>query len=279
MGNRKISDDLKEAALRLRQDGQTPGYIKHITGISRRTLFRTQKRKHDTGSVAKAQAIGRGRPRSLLHSDAAYLLRLARHKPTLFLDEYARRLKDFRHLPISLATIHRTLERAGLSVKHVQKLASERDPILRADFIRRISRYPTDYLICIDEVSKDDRTYARLWGRARRGRRAEQHNPFVRKRRLSMVAGMALDEGIVAARVVEGSFTKQTFMEYLRDDVVRDALNIHPLYLTNPTIKLPMTTPYPGPRSVLIMDNARIHHSPEIDDLVRGYGKLFPIAN
>ena len=90
-----------------------------------------------------------------------------------------------------------------------------------------------------------------------------------------MVAGMALDEGIVAARVVEGSFTKQTFMEYLRDDVVRDALNIHPLYLTNPTIKLPMTTPYPGPRSVLIMDNARIHHSPEIDDLVRGYGKLF----
>jgi hypothetical protein len=66
-----------------------------------------------------------------------------------------------------------------------------------------------------------------------------------------MVAGMALDEGIVAAP------------------------NIHPLYLTNSTIKLPMTTPYPGPQSVLIMDNARIHHSPEIDDLIRGYGKLF----
>jgi transposase len=95
MGNRKISDDLKEAALRLRQDGQTPGYIKHITGISRCTLFRTQKQKHDTGSVAKAQAIRHGHPRSLLHSDAAYLLRLARHKPTLFLDEYAHRLKDF----------------------------------------------------------------------------------------------------------------------------------------------------------------------------------------
>jgi hypothetical protein len=95
MGNCKISDDLKEAALRLRQDGQTPRYIKHITGISRHTLFRTQKWKCNTGSVAKAQAIGRGRPRSLLHFDAAYLLRLARHKPTLFLDEYAHRLEDF----------------------------------------------------------------------------------------------------------------------------------------------------------------------------------------
>jgi hypothetical protein len=52
------------------------------------------------------------------------------------------------------------------------------------------------------------------------GLRAEQHNPFVRGRRLSMVAGLALGEGIIAARVVDGSFTRETFMEYLWDDVV-----------------------------------------------------------
>ena len=34
-----------------------------------------------------------------------------------------------------------------------------------------------------------------------------------------------------------------------------------------------MTTPYPGPCSVLVMDNARVHHAQEIEDLVRGYGK------
>ena len=89
MGNHNISDDLKDTALQLKLDGQTPGYIKHITGISRHTLFRTQKQKHNTGSVAKAQAIGCGRPHSLLQSDAAYLLHLAHHKPTLFLDQYA----------------------------------------------------------------------------------------------------------------------------------------------------------------------------------------------
>ena len=48
----------------------------------------------------------------------------------------------------------------------------------------------------------------------------EQHDPFVRKRHLSMVAALALDEGIVAAKVREGSFTMDTFLEYLRDDVV-----------------------------------------------------------
>ncbi|KAF6751579.1 hypothetical protein DFP72DRAFT_753482, partial [Ephemerocybe angulata] len=124
---------------------------------------------------------------------------------------------------------------AGLSIKRIQKMASERDPDVRANFVRRIGEYPPHFLISIDEVSKDDRTYARLWGRAARGHRAEESNPFVRKRRFSTCAAMALDEGIIAARVLEGSFTHDRFLEYIRDDV------------------LPMTTPYPGPRSVLLL--------------------------
>jgi hypothetical protein len=35
-----------------------------------------------------------------------------------------------------------------------------------------------------------------------------------------MIASLVLDEGIVASRVLEGSFTHETFLEYLRDDVV-----------------------------------------------------------
>jgi hypothetical protein len=47
-------------------------------------------------------------------------------------------------------------------------------------------------------------------------------------------------------------------MEYLCDDVVHFPKYFCPSYLTKP---------YPGPQSVLIMDNAHIHHSPEIDDI------------
>lgn len=119
--------------------------------------------------------------------DCQYLVHLARHKPTLFLDEYNQRLAEYRYLPASIATIHRTLARAGLSLKHVQKLASERKPLVRAGFIHRISQYSAHYLITLDEVSKDNRTYARIWGRASRGERVEKHNPFVRKERFSML--------------------------------------------------------------------------------------------
>jgi hypothetical protein len=38
-----------------------------------------------------------------------------------------------------------------------------------------------------------------------------------------MIVALGLDEGIVALRVLEGSFTHDTFIEYLRDDVVRFA--------------------------------------------------------
>ena len=35
-----------------------------------------------------------------------------------------------------------------------------------------------------------------------------------------MIAALVLDEGIITARVVEGSFTRDTFLEYLCDDKV-----------------------------------------------------------
>ncbi|KAG1777137.1 hypothetical protein EV702DRAFT_926733, partial [Suillus placidus] len=124
---------------------------------------------------------------------------------------------------------------AGLNLKHVQKLASKGKLLVCAGFICRISQYPTHYLVTPNEVSKDNRTYACMWGRAFHGERVEKHNPFVWKERFSMLGAMALDEGIIATRVVEGSFTHELFIGFLHDDL------------------LPCTNPYPAPRSVIVL--------------------------
>jgi len=225
MVNRRISDDLKMAALRLKARGRdTLPEILDIVKFSRRTFYKTQHRYQQTGSVAKAAAIGRGRPQKMIPGDIQYLLRLAKHKPTMFLDEYQQCLEQYRLLSISMSTIHREFFRAGLSVKRVQKMAAKRSPTKQADFIRRISQHPVTSLIVLDEVSKDNRTYARLWGQSGRGEQVEVPQPFVRKRRFSMLASLVLDEGIVAAQVVEGSFTRDLFLKYLRDDLV---CNLH----------------------------------------------------
>jgi len=140
MVNRRISDDLKLAALRLKARGRdSVSEILDIVGFSKKTFYRIQGQFRRIGTVAKADAIGRGRPRKILLVDTQYLVRLAHHKPTLFLDEYRDRLERYRLLTVSMATIHRTLERAGLNVKQVQKMALERNPMLRADFIRHVA--------------------------------------------------------------------------------------------------------------------------------------------
>ena len=114
-----------------------------------------------------------------------------------------------------MTTIHRELHMAGLSIRRVQKLASEQDPIKWANFIHRIAQYPASYIIALDEVLKDDWTYAHLWGCSERGTHVEVSQPFVRKHHFSMLAGMVLDEGIVAAQVVEGSFNRDLFLTFL----------------------------------------------------------------
>jgi hypothetical protein len=173
------------------------------------TVYTTYAQSPDSQSGLSSESVHRS------------ISQLACYKPTLFFDEYSHRLRQHRELSVLLATIHWTLKHVGLNVKHVQKLAAERDPFLCADFICRIGQYPANYLLSVDEVSKDDHTYTCLWGRAQVGTRVEQPDPFIRRHRYSMIVVLALDEGIVAVRVLEGSFKYDMFYEYLRDDVVR----------------------------------------------------------
>ncbi|KAF8833569.1 hypothetical protein BDN67DRAFT_865744, partial [Paxillus ammoniavirescens] len=66
--------------------------------------------------------------------------------------------------------------------------------------------------------------------------------------RLSALGLLTVD-GMVAVSVIEGSFTTPKFRTFLEEE-------------------LPLCTPYPGKLSVLMMDNAKIHHGEGIADLI-----------
>ncbi|KAG2070382.1 hypothetical protein BDR04DRAFT_1018992, partial [Suillus decipiens] len=87
------------------------------------------------------------------------LLCFAHYKPTLFLDGYSHCLEEYHDLPVSLAIIHASFKCVGLNIKWVQKLASKCNPIVCAAFVHQIGQYLANYLISLNEVSKDDRTY------------------------------------------------------------------------------------------------------------------------
>ncbi|TDL17062.1 hypothetical protein BD410DRAFT_696721, partial [Rickenella mellea] len=56
-------------------------------------------------------------------------------------------------------------------------------------------------------------------------------------------------DGMIHCKIVEGSFTTDLFVDFI------DRL-------------LDQMTPFPGPNSVVVMDNCRIHKAPQISEMI-----------
>ncbi|KAI0713719.1 hypothetical protein C8Q76DRAFT_578143, partial [Earliella scabrosa] len=74
--------------------------------------------------------------------------------------------------------------------------------------------------------------------------------------RYSILPALSTD-GIIALDILEGSVNKERFLEFLNDQLYSD-----------PSLYAPQLNPYPGPRSVVVMDNCSIHHDEEICQIV-----------
>lgn len=229
MGFRKISRDVKLAAIRLHERNLLSlRDILDSCGFSERTWFRILKLWRETGDVVNHQpsTAMRGRLRALDREDIDCLLRLVRQNPDYFLDELMHLLATNQFISVHFTTIFRELEHADVSYKKLKRIAKERNETLRAAFIARMAQYDPSELGFIDETSKDERTPGRRYGRSRTGTRAEKKQVFVRGRRTSTEALLTLD-GIVAGTVVEGSMTQELFLEWLENIVVSLAMNMY----------------------------------------------------
>ena len=212
---RKISKDVKIAAMRMYDANLLPlPTILDFLNLSRRTFFRIRVLWVETGNVVRVTNGVRGRHRVHHYSDIEYLKLLIKHRPDWFLDELQYLLQTNRFISTHFTTIHRELVRAGISNKKIKKIASERKENLRADYIAQMAQYSPEQLGFLDEVSKDERTSFRGRGRSRKGTRAVQKGVFVRGRRFSATGLLTLD-GMVSNTVIEGSMTRELFLEYL----------------------------------------------------------------
>ncbi|TDL16346.1 hypothetical protein BD410DRAFT_707703, partial [Rickenella mellea] len=67
--------------------------------------------------------------------------------------------------------------------------------------------------------------------------------------RYSVLPALTAD-GYVGLDIFEGSVTKERFIQFVSGQVA------------------PRMTPYPGPRSVVVLDNCAIHHDEEVRRIV-----------
>jgi hypothetical protein len=142
----------------------------------------------------------------------------------------------------------------------------ERCQEVRNTFALEIGAYPVEYLVAADEAAVNILTTYRTNGWSIQGLRARKRCNFVRGTRYvlpnldnlylkltyqnisySMLPALTVD-GIIYSHIKIGGYNGDQFMEWLEG-------------------VLSVMNPYPAPRSVLILDNCRIHHVPGVEEL------------
>ncbi|KAE8231123.1 hypothetical protein CF326_g3865 [Tilletia indica] len=250
MAFRRISRELKRFALQLLQRRLiSVRQLLRLRVFSRATLYRLRIQEEQPPPLRGVP----GRPRILDEAALAFLQELLLARPDFYLDELVDIVAIAEGVRVSRSTMHRYLERLGITLKRAHRIAKERDDDKRRAYDLRIGRYEAQQLIFADEMAYDARDGVRIRARSRRNHLAPLRRPYIRGHRLSCIAGLSMS-GMLAPWAVKGSFNEQRFHTYLRLEL------------------LPSMLPYPQPRSVLVLDNASIHKSARIRELVESFG-------
>ena len=109
-------------------------------------------------------------------------------------------------------------------------------------WVRKLVEFTPKQLVFIDESAANERTANRKYGWAPIGVSPHVYQSIKRSERWSILPAYTVD-GFMNWEIVHGSYDKALFNAFIQCKV------------------LPFCSPFPGPRSVLVMDNCRIHHS------------------
>ena len=104
-------------------------------------------------------------------------------------------------------------------------------------------------LIFVDESAANERTQDRKYGWGPIGKALIEERPAKRSERWSILPAYTV-KGYITWDIVHGSYTAELFDEFIETHV------------------LPLCNRFPEERSIIIIDNARIHKSPVLLDII-----------
>ncbi|KAG0147172.1 hypothetical protein CROQUDRAFT_485239 [Cronartium quercuum f. sp. fusiforme G11] len=116
----------------------------------------------------------------------------------------------------------------------------------RADYVAKIAGIPPECLVFIDASSIEFKDTFQKHGLAKRGQQTKQEVRSQEGLRWTILPAVA-ECGMIAAMVFKGSVEHVHVEQFLKRDL------------------LPVMNEYPEPYSVLVMDNAHIHHTDLIE--------------
>ena len=231
----------------------TSGEIAKLFNVCERTV-RRYIRRFQLSSEMESKQHQHGRSLLLGNFEQLTLLRIIFENPGIYLKEIQGKLQQIYGVWISPSTICRTLKIMGCSRQAMHRVATQRSDELRARFMADVSIYDPSMLVWLDESGCDKRNTIRKYGYSIRGiPMCDQRllNRGTRYSAIPIVSTTGIHDIYLAERNVDGS----KFVKFVEESL------------------LPVLNPFNGinTHSVVIMDNATIHHIDEVSDLVEGH--------
>ena len=224
--------------------------------VSPSTVERLVYKYRTTGEVVSLQDK-HGPDIKLSSQEELIVLELFLSKPGIYLREVQQELFDATRTGVHCSTLCRTAKRLGLTKQKMKRVAIRRSDVIRAEYMSEMSAFDPNMLVFIDETGSVKRNAVREYGYGLRGITPVQHHIVVHGQRISSI-GILTTDGIEDVYIVEGNVNGEIFLGFIQ----RCLLNI---------IK-----PFDGsnPKSVVVFDNASIHHLSTVIDIITAAGAI-----
>ena len=141
-----------------------------------------------------------------------------------------------------------------MSGKKGQRLGSRRNDELRLQWIADLLGLTAEQLVFVDETLFNESTGWRHRAYAPVGQPARYHADRTRGRSWSVLPAYTVDGYLPYTGIREGWFNGEAFFRWISDEL------------------LPLCSPFPAHRSVIIMDNVSSHCNARIEEVIRSFG-------
>lgn len=224
--------------------------------VSERTVQRYTERYRLTGGVSPF-IKSNGPARLLSESDESIIVQTALDNPGVCLRELQQSLEATSGAQVDTSTICRTFQRLGFTYQKIKHLPQQRSDEARLEFMTELSAYDPSMFVWLDETGCTKRNAVREYGYALQGMTPRTFTFKSGGKRYTSIAAISID-GLEDAYITEGNVNGEEFLAYVRRSL------------------LPSLMPFNGtnPKSVVIMDNASIHHIEEVVSTIEGVGAL-----
>jgi transposase len=234
--------------------GWRPDDIAQDLHCDRSTIYRMQCNLWMYNSPYRPRCQTTGCPRKMTKRDEDLLIQFLARNPTANQEEMRWFLWEECGIRVSQSTISRFLNRVKWSRKKARRVSKQMSLALRRAYLADLADIRAEQMVFLDESLFNEVTGWRLMAWAPIGVEGRYLGDRTRGSTWSVLAAYSTTGYLPCVVVREGYFNTEAFVQWVTEDL------------------LPHCNAYPGPNSVIIMDNASSHCNPAVEEAILAKG-------